>query len=127
MTATLTEATPITWSHGTVTVALSVERIAGRLLHRVQTCDAGGVLDAWSASYAEEHLAREAAARVALAFRTHGSAAAIERRRNALAIALQREVRRPVRMQSRDRIATLEAELDAIADLWTEHAALAAA
>lgn len=79
----------------------------------------------WSAAYPHEHLAREAAAHTARAFREHGDAVMIESYRNTLAVALQQEMARSVRrMSSPHRIALLEAQLAAVADLGTRNAAL---
>lgn len=96
---------------------------------RVETVQ-GSALDAWSRSYAERDVAVGEFARVAAAFRRHGTVEGIDRRWNELASAYAVEIdRMKRRMHSVTKMRALSVELEALADLNvpTGTAALAAA
>jgi hypothetical protein len=107
---------PLAWTNGNVTVRLS--HLESGVWHVETTSTSGFVLDQWSKSWQTEDMARYAATHVANAFRTYGTAHAIERLRDEMVAVLAKQDRRTARhMHDPEVVAEATAILDSIADL----------
>lgn len=119
------QATPLADGEGitfqaTRTVTVTTLCVTVDAAYTVTTMSGPDRIGPWCATYPREHLALEAAAHAVRVFVDFGTADQIEAYRNVLAISLRgQHDRRRRGMHSPARIARLDAQLDAVADLRT--------